>query len=78
VIGKVTVEVSVNDAQTGVEKVEFYVNNKLEYTDYVLPQSYSWSECSFGKTYNFKVKAYDYSGNSATDDVTLRVFSFCK
>ncbi|HHH79446.1 MAG TPA: PKD domain-containing protein, partial [Thermoplasmatales archaeon] len=75
VIGKVVVHVSAEDVQSGLEKVEFYVNGELKYTDYSLPYSWTWSERSFGRAYNIKVKAYDGAGNSATDDVTVRLFS---
>ncbi|MCD6237094.1 MAG: PKD domain-containing protein, partial [Thermoplasmata archaeon] len=78
IIGKVIIEVTAEDNQSGLEKVEFYVNNKLKYIDYNPPYSWTWSERSFGKAYNIKVKAYDGAGNTATDDVAVRLFSFNK
>ena len=78
IIGKVIIEVTAEDNQSGLEKVEFYVNNKLKYTDHNPPYSWTWSERSFGKVYNIKVKAYDRTGNTATDDVAVRLFSFSK
>jgi len=52
--------------ETGVSKVEFYVNAFLQCSDTSSPYSCSWKVPGApGKTYKFSTKAFDTSNNSA-------------
>ena len=79
IIGKVNVEVDASD-EDGIERVEFYVNDVLKFTDYDEPYQWQWNEFSFGK-YEIKVVAHDNEGNKAEDRInviTINLFARCK
>jgi len=58
IIGGITIMVDVSD---NIDKVEFYIDNNLRYTDNNPPFSWFWSEQSFG-IHNIKVLGYNQSG----------------
>lgn len=52
---------------TGVAKVEFYINNSLAGTSTSLPYTYSWNTAAIGNgTYSLTAKAYNATGNVGT------------
>ena len=61
IIGPITIEVDAIGIDGFVEKVEFYVDNALRYTDTVMPFSWRWNEKAFGFKV-IKVVAYDNEG----------------
>jgi len=73
VIGKLEVKVNAGD-KSGIEKVEFYLDGKLKYTDTSYPYSYTFKERSFGKLHTIKIKAYDTKENSASKEIKVRWF----
>ena len=76
VIGEIEVEVDASDPGSGVNKVEFYVNDVLRYTKTTGPYKWEWDETSFGLVLNrLKVIAYDNAGNSASDETRVRIFN---
>ena len=76
VIGEIEVEVDASDPGSGVNKVEFYVNDVLRYTKTTGPYKWEWDESSFGLSlYRLKVIAYDNAGNSASDETRVRIFN---
>ena len=77
VIGKLEVKVNASD-KSGIEKVEFYLDRNLKYTDTSYPYSYTFKERSFGKLHTIKVKAYDTKGNSASKEIEVRWFCLGK
>jgi len=59
----------------GIDRVEFYINNKLIYTDNSPPYSYTWVKKSlFICRYRVKVVAYDNAGNKASN--IIKVWKF--
>ena len=63
VSGTVAVTASASD-NTGVSKVEFYVNGALKATDTASPFSYSWNTTTGANgSYSITTKAYDAAGN---------------
>ena len=67
------IEVAATDNESGVARVEFYLNGKLQATDTTAPYSWTWSEPSiFG--YTISVTAYDAVGHSA--DASMKVWKF--
>lgn len=71
VVGDVDIEAEAMD-ESGVEKVEFYVDNDLKHQDCLPPYIYStWQGFSFLKKHTIKVVAYDKVGNTATDMVKV-------
>jgi hypothetical protein len=75
VIGKINVMVDASDNQSGVNRVEFWIDNDVRYTAYNEPYEWLWSETGiFQRT--LKVVAYDNAGNHAQDLVTLWKIQF--
>jgi len=65
IIGRIDVDVNATDDDSGVDRVEFYVNDQLKSTDTTEPYSWKWSERVFS-TCVIKVIAYDKEENSAS------------
>ena len=68
-IGGITIE-----ANTNGDKVEFYVDDKLRFTDEEAPYSWTWNELAAGM-HEIKVVAYDDKGNEVKDEVTVIIFN---
>ncbi len=62
IIGGITI---VANASHNVEKVEFYVDNKLKYTDDTSPHKWTWNEFSFGR---HEIKVVAYGGAEKAED----------
>jgi len=74
-IGDITVEVEATDAQSGIEKVEFIIDdsNQPEFTDTQAPYSWAWSKGSFFQhKHTIIVVAYDNAGNPNYDMIEVR------
>ncbi len=65
------------DAQdnTGIDKVEFYIDGQLLSTDNTAPYQYDWDTTGYGNglSHSIYVKAYDLAGNTATQLITVTV-----
>jgi PKD repeat protein len=70
VFGEITVIAEAYDNQSGMDRVEFWVDSVLKFTDYMWPYEWLWSEKGVFQ-YTLKAIAYDKAGNSAQDSVTL-------
>jgi len=71
IIGKITVEV---DAGDGIERVEFYIDDVLKFTDYDEPYLWLWDEFAIGR-HEIKVVACDIEGNLAQDKMNVIIFN---
>jgi len=65
IIGKIDINVNASDDDSGIDRVEFYINGLLKTTDETEPYSWTWSELAFF-TNVIEVKAYDKAGNAAS------------
>lgn len=75
---RIKLEANVTDEDGTIEKVEFYINDKIIYTDSIAPYTFDWSPKIDG-CYEFKVKAYDdYNGVGTADSITFIAGSGCK
>jgi hypothetical protein len=71
IIGKIEVSVNATDNQSGIKKVEFYVEDQLKVTDTTAPYNWMWSDRVIFFPYTIKVIAYDNSGNQNSDIVKV-------
>jgi hypothetical protein len=73
IIGKVTIEAVAQD-ETGIDRVEFYIDNELQSVDYEEPY-----ECPLDKTiffsHNLKVMAYDNDGKDSSKEMKIMIFN---
>ena len=74
IIGRIEVRADARDSESGMNRVEFYINDELVYTDIEIPYEWTWEKISFG-IYNIKAIAYDNENNSAIDSLNvIRLF----
>jgi hypothetical protein len=71
VFGRVLVLVNASDNQSGIEKVEFYVEDELKSTVTTAPYEWRWTERGWFFPYTLKVKVYDYAGNINVDSMKV-------
>jgi hypothetical protein len=71
VLGKIDVTIDATDSQSGVNKVEFYIDDELQSTDTTAPFTWSWTERGLFLPYTIKVTAYDNAGNTQSDQIKL-------
>ncbi len=64
IIGGITIVVKAWDNETYIEKIEFYVDDKLMHIDEKEPYEWKWNEKAF-YIHEIKVIAYDAEGNKA-------------
>ncbi len=74
IFGKITIEADVTDNQSGVKKVEFYVDDAIKSIDNYLPYEWLWDEFAFGR-HEIKVIAYGNEGNNAKDKMDVIIFN---
>ena len=74
IIGKINIDVYAVDNISGINQVEFYINDELRSPDDDPPYSWTWDQIVFLFPYEIKVIAYDGAGNQATD--TINVWKF--
>jgi len=72
--GTVGVEVNATDYY-GIERVEFYVDGTLTYTDTTAPYRWDWDTRPYvdGATYKLEARAYDTAGNNTSDSRTVKL-----
>lgn len=71
IIGDMNIVVEASDGVSGMDCVEFYINDELMYIDYEIPYNYLWSVAVTLKFFSIEVKAYDVAGNSVSDKILL-------
>jgi parallel beta-helix repeat protein len=74
IIGKIAIEVEASDPDSGIERVDFFINDKLKESDTSSPYKWTWKDTSFLLPYKILVKAYDNTGNYNTDSIDVWKF----
>jgi len=70
VLNEVTILANASDNDSGIERVEFYIDGNLRKTDESPPYNYLWND-NLTKEHKIEVKAYDYAGNSAIKEIDV-------
>jgi hypothetical protein len=70
ILGKITIEANVTG--DAAQRVEFYIDDKLQHTDYGAPYTWVWAELAVFR-HTLKVVAYDYNGSSSEQHLPLTV-----
>lgn len=76
IIGPIDIEVDVYESwfdQGNAERVELYIDDELTGTLIDPPYVWTWDKKTFGK-HTIKAIAYDYEGNSVSDEVEIYKF----
>jgi hypothetical protein len=72
IIGKGEITATATDGQSGINRVEIYIDNDLKATENIAPYSWTWLERGFFFPYLITVTAYDNVGNPSS--ISLRVW----
>jgi hypothetical protein len=70
IIGKIDVNAQVNGDAGTVQKIEFYKDNTLQFTDTEAPYIWTWNKVSFFR-HTIKIIAYYDSVNSTSDQMKI-------
>lgn len=74
VIRDIEIIVNANDSTSGVNRVEFYIDDDLEASDSSVPYSWKWTKLNLFSSHIIKTVVYDDAGNSASDEIIVRKF----
>ena len=70
---KIDVVVNASDKKSGINHVDFYVNDDKKFSDNLPPYKWTWAELTFGMR-TIKAIAFDNAGNSAEKNITVWKF----
>ena len=73
IFGKITVSAEVNGVVSGIENVEFFVDNELKHTDDDAPYEWLWSDRVFFR-HTIKAIAHHSDGNQTSDEIVVWKF----
>lgn len=75
IIGPFSIEAMASDNESGIDRVEFYINNELRSTDEFSPYKFNnWEEDKFFGRYTIQVVAYDEFGYQSSDEIEVIKF----
>jgi hypothetical protein len=76
IIGSINIKVNATDKDSGIERVEFYINNKFLGNDTTEPYEYTWirDRLRFFHIFKIKVIAYDNKGKSSEDSMIVKKY----
>jgi len=73
IIGPITIEANVTQNTSGVNRVDFYIDDVFQKTDTIEPYNFTWNKTAFF-THQITVIAYDNAGPLNIDTVLVRKF----
>ncbi|MBC7081655.1 MAG: Zn-dependent exopeptidase M28 [Thermoplasmatales archaeon] len=73
IIGRITVEAIAFDNESGIERVEFYIDGEMKNVDYTSPYNFSMEKMLF--FHEIEAKAYDFYKNENSSKVKIIIFS---
>lgn len=74
ILGSITMSISATDGETGIGKIELFVDDQLKNITHGNQHMWVWDEVVFG-THTIKVVAYDNAGNIASDEQNIWIFN---
>lgn len=69
-IGPITVEANASDTRYSIDRVEFYLDGALQYTDTAVPYSWRWTARSLFK-HTVTATAYNAVGNCSSQQIKI-------
>lgn len=70
IIGDITIKADAVDHESGIKNVTFTIGNEKSEEIIIPPYEYLWDTANFG-TVTITATAYDHTGNSATDELSV-------
>ena len=76
IIGKITIETTVNDAISGIKEVRFYFDDELVYNDTEYPYKWVLNEMALIRhRHTIKIEAIDNAGNSIYKEIKIWIYN---
>ena len=75
IVRRITIEVDASDNDSGIERVEFYIDGKLRGNDTSSPYTWTWIDDG-PRRHIINATAYDNAGNSAYQEITVWKWGF--
>ncbi|MFH1696065.1 MAG: Ig-like domain-containing protein [Candidatus Micrarchaeota archaeon] len=70
----ISLQANATDSESGIKKVEFYIDDSIKGTDTTSPYSIQWNSRKVANgTHTIKAKATDNAGNTAEDEIEINV-----
>ena len=73
IIRKINIEIAAIDSESGIQKVELFIDDQLKKTFNGKPYIYIWNERAFFQ-HNIKIKAYDDFENYYEEEINVWKF----
>ena len=70
IFGKISLMVTAWDNESGIQEIEFYLDDTLRYSDNIHPYEWLWNDTIFGG-HTIKITGYDNAGNHANDELNV-------
>ena len=70
ILGKIKIKVDAIDYESGIDKVDFYIDGERVKTDFDEPYEFEWKEQCSGP-HNIKIIAYDNADNNNSKELTV-------
>jgi hypothetical protein len=78
IIGDIDIKVNASDTESGMDRVEFYIDDNLKATDTTTPYIWFWDEKTFLRLLRhrntIRIVAYDNAGNNNSEEILVRRF----
>jgi hypothetical protein len=75
IIGAIQIWPNAVDDESGINRLELYIDNELKATFYTCPKSWSWNEITPQEfRHAIQLIGYDNAGNMASDEITVWKF----
>jgi parallel beta-helix repeat protein len=80
VFGKITIEVDVRDFDSGVYKIDFYIDDEIRDTEYYeidkITYGFNLDDTKFGEKITIRIDATDIAGNISTEYFDIIIWNF--
>ncbi len=73
IFGSIDIVVNASDTSSGIDRVDFYIDDRFRYSDDEEPYCWSWSDTVFFR-HEIKVVAYNLIGREAVDRIEVLKF----
>ena len=75
IIGKINITVNATDFESGIERVEFYIDGELKSVDTNEPYCWTWQRGEFIRhRHTIEIVVYDHAGNQDSSEMTAWKF----
>jgi len=71
IFGDIEIKVDASDSMSGVNRVEFFIDNEIKNSDFIIPYEWMWSEKKLSVMHDINVVVYDVAGNNINEQISV-------